>query len=63
MKNDQKSIFKVQLFSASETASGTAEESSSLECVEADAVELAVDGDFADCFRRGVNNKILLIFL
>ena len=62
MKNEQKSIFKVQQISASETASGTAEESNSLDRVEADAVELAVDGDSADCFQWGVN-KILLIFL
>lgn len=51
MKNEQKSIFKVQLISASETASGTAEESNSLDRVEADAVELAVDGDSANCFQ------------
>ena len=54
-KKLENTFFKVHLISALETAVGTTKESHFLECVEADTAELAVDGDFADCFRRGMN--------
>lgn len=58
----KETFLKVQLISASETASGKTKGSNSLECVESDAAELAVDGDSAYCFRRDVN-EILQVFL
>lgn len=51
----EKMFLKIYLIPGSETASSTTEESNFLECVEADAAKLAVDGDSSDCFQSGAN--------
>lgn len=48
-------FLKIYLIPRSETVSSTTEESNFLECVEADAAKLAVDGDSSDCFQSGAN--------
>lgn len=48
-------FLKIYLIPGSEIASSTTKESNFLECVEADAAELVVDGDSSDCFLSGAN--------